>query len=99
MLKYLLRRPSIPGRETLERLTRWPSLRAKWAGKSVRIWSNEHEAFWRENGAGYTLSEEKAGVFSFEDAWNRTRHCGPEKRITFREVVTASSETCPETTH
>ncbi len=65
------------------RFLRWPSLRAKWSGKRVRIYSNEHEAYWRENGAGYTTDGLESGVYLFEDAWKRTAHCGPEKRITY----------------
>lgn len=79
-------RPSVPGRETLERLKRWPTLRAKYAGKMVRIWSNEHEAYWRANGAGYTTDGLEAGLYDFADAWARTHHCDPSKRITFRSA-------------
>lgn len=81
-------RPSIPGRETLARLKRWPSLRKNWEGKKVRIWSNEHEAYWRADGAGYTADGLEAGVYDFADAFAHTRHCDPEKRISFRLIVT-----------
>ena len=47
----------------------------------VRIWSNEHRAYWRPNGCGYTTEPEMAGMFDAEDAVERTRHCGPEKQI------------------
>lgn len=58
-------------------------VRANLAGKRVFIWSAEHVAWWRPERAGYTRHIEAAGVYSFEDAWNATRHCGPEKRIAF----------------
>jgi hypothetical protein len=83
-----LERPSIEGRETLERLTRWPGLHRAWTGKKVRIWSNEHGAYWRRDGAGYSSDGLEAGVFDFSDAFKRTRHCGPEKGITFRLILT-----------
>lgn len=79
----LLRKPVLNGTETLERLTRWPSLQRSWVGKQVRIWSNQWCAYWRAGGAGYTTDEAQAGVFSFEDAYQRTKHCGPDKMITY----------------
>ncbi len=63
--------------ERLERVLRYPGIRAKWAGRRVRIYSTEHRAYWRPNGAGYTTNESEAGV------WTETRHCGPEKGIQF----------------
>jgi hypothetical protein len=60
--------------------------RAKLAGKRVRIWSDEHRAWWRRDCCGYTVHAEAAGIYAFEDAWQATNHCGPEKRIVF-EVV------------
>lgn len=57
--------------------------RAKMAGKTVRIWSDEHRAYWGPDYAGYTTLKANAGVFSFEAAWLHTNHCGPEKKIIF----------------
>ena len=56
------------------------------AGLQVRIWSGEHRAYWRSMGNGYSWDTEEAGVFDFEDAYNRTNHCGPEKKIIFHIV-------------
>lgn len=67
-------------------MKRWPGLRARWSGRNVRIYSNEHEMFWRPNGAGYTADKAEAGVYDFDDAWARTSHCGPEKKIGYFEV-------------
>lgn len=50
---------------------------------NVLIWSDEHHAYWRPGGNGYTAIRAKAWVLPFEDAYLRTRHCGPEKRIEF----------------
>jgi len=61
--------------------------RAKLAGKTVRIWSAEHRAWWRPNLCGYTVHAEVAGRYSFEEAWAATNHCGPEKRIVFEVVA------------
>jgi hypothetical protein len=55
----------------------------KFAGQKVLIWSGEHLAWWRPNAAGYTTVRENAGVYLFEDAYDRTRHCGPEKKIEY----------------
>ena len=68
--------------------------RARLSGMIVRIWSREHGAFWRENGAGYASSMDGAGAYAFEDAWNRTRHCGPEKGIEY--VVVGSGNKTKE---
>lgn len=70
--------------EKLERLKRWPTLRGRWYGKQVRIWSGEHEAYWRPGGAGYTADGLEAGIFAFEDAWDRSSHCDPSKRIEYK---------------
>lgn len=75
-----------PGTETLERLKRWPSLRKGWEGKQVRIWSAQWDMYWRDGGNGYTSDGLEAGVFMFEDAFGRTRHCGPEKQVHYRLV-------------
>lgn len=32
------------------------------------IWSNEHNAWWRNNRCGYTSSYEQAGLYTFEEA-------------------------------
>src|SRR4051812_46871407 len=61
-------------------------IRAKMSGKRVLIYSREHQAFWRPNGCGYVGGRDGAGVYRFEDAWSRTRHCGPEKKIMFVEA-------------
>lgn len=61
-------------------------LRAAWAGKMVRIWSEEHGAYWRPSGGGYTVRVPEIGVFPFEMAWTITRHAGPEKGIWFEEA-------------
>lgn len=57
-----------------------------WNTRRVRIWSDEHRAWWRPNGNGYTTAEAGAGVYDFPDAYDRTKHCGPEKRICFFAV-------------
>lgn len=74
------------GTETLERLQRYPGIFARWKDKKVRIFSREHDAYWRPNGAGYTVDGLEAGIYSFEEAYLNTKHCGPEKRITLRIV-------------
>jgi hypothetical protein len=49
----------------------------------VRIWSGEHGAYWRAGGSGYVACACGAGLYSLADAYRRTKHCGPEKRIAF----------------
>ncbi len=71
-------------KETLERITRWPSLLSRFP--LVRIYSAEHCAFWRGSGQGYVDSPEESQVWAIEDAVKRTKHCGPEKKIEFIEA-------------
>lgn len=55
---------------------------------AVRIWSGEHRAWWRPSGAGYTTELAAAGVYGLRQAYEATRHCGPEKRIRYHVVRT-----------
>ena len=71
---------------TLEEVKNDPELMAVWQNKSVRIWSNEHQMYWRPGRAGYTSDGLKAGIYKFPDAFTATRHCGPEKKICFRTI-------------
>lgn len=50
---------------------------------TVRIWSGEWHAYWCPNKCGYTTEIEKAGLYSFDEAYRSTRHCGPEKHISY----------------
>lgn len=76
-----------PTSESLERVKRWPSLKTRF-GK-VRIYSCEHQAYWRGTGQGYTTDPSESDILTMEDAFEKTRHCDPEKKITF---VNAKSE-------
>lgn len=59
------------------------ALRASLEGAQVRIWSGEHRAWWRANRSGYCSDVAGAGVYPFEDAWQASQHCGPEKQIAY----------------
>lgn len=54
-----------------------------WLKQKVFVWSQEHNAFWRPDASGYTMAEAEAGVYDFADAYERTEHCGPEKKISY----------------
>ena len=71
-------------RETLERIKRWPSLMNRFP--RVRIYSAEHQAFWRGTGQGYTENPLESELWFIKDAFTRTKHCGPEKRIQFVKI-------------
>ncbi|HEV7293080.1 MAG TPA: hypothetical protein VGN79_12245 [Devosia sp.] len=62
--------------------------KAKFVGRTVRIWSGEWSAWWRPESRGYTDDITQAGIYSFEDAWATSAHCGPEKKIAY-EIVEA----------
>lgn len=61
-----------------EKLTRFTS--------TVLIWSGQWKAWWRKNGRGYTDNINQAGTFEINNAWKRTNHCGPEKKIEFQSI-------------
>lgn len=69
--------------ETLERVKRWPQLLKRFS--KVRIYSAEHMAYWRGTGQGYTLDKSESALWDFEDAFKRTNHCCPQKRIQFEK--------------
>jgi hypothetical protein len=50
--------------------------------RCVRIYSDEHRAWWRPFGHGYTDTRADAGVWTKDEAIDATKHCGPEKKIT-----------------
>lgn len=49
--------------------------------KKWLIWSNEHDAWWRPNHAGYTFKVVEAGLYSYAEALKITAQanlaCGP----------------------
>jgi len=51
------------------------------------IWSGEHNAYWRPDGAGYSTRIRDAGRYTLEDAKKRTNHCGPEKKIEIEPIA------------
>jgi hypothetical protein len=55
----------------------------------VLIRSFEHGAYWRAGGSGYATEEAAAGRHSFDDAYDRTWKCGPEKRIAYELAPTS----------
>lgn len=57
-------------------------------GGMVNIHTREHGAWWRTGGHGYTLNREEAGIFTAQDAFDHSGHCGPEKGIYFVSVNT-----------
>lgn len=66
-------------------LSNWKA-REWWNRRQVVIWSAEHCAWWRPKAQGYTINDDEAGIYDFADAYERTKHCGPEKRIMFYEA-------------
>ena len=73
-------------RETLERIKRWPVLMNRFL--NVRIFSAEHNAYWRKTGQGYTENENESAIWNMKRAYKRTCHCGPEKQIQFVKALT-----------
>lgn len=55
----------------------------------VLIWSDEHHAWWRPDGCGYTSCRDEAGRYWLSDARKRTAHCRKEKQIFFEGAAPA----------
>ena len=55
-------------RHSLEAVRKDPALRQSLQDTHVRIFSREHGAYWRPNGAGYTTLLDEAGKYTFDDA-------------------------------
>ena len=68
---------------TLEEIKGDSALKLRLMKTQVMIRSREHNAFWRVGGCGYTKHAWDAGVYSFQDAFDATCHCGKEKGIEF----------------
>lgn len=73
--------------EELKEDESWQELDSMTSGRLVRIYSYQHNAYWRPDGKGYVTDGLAAGVFLLGAAYDLTKHCGPEKRITFRLAV------------
>lgn len=71
-------------------LANWKG-REWWRTRRVRIWSAEHGAFWSPGGNGYTVFGAQAGDWDFADAYARTKHCGPEKKIAYYAIAAVTS--------
>jgi hypothetical protein len=86
--RYQMSMKRYEDRETLERLKRWPYLASRFP--RVRIYSAEYGAWWRGKGNGYTVDAKASDVWDIGEAFARTIHCGPEKRIQYvsAEVTT-----------
>lgn len=63
-------------------LTEWRN-REWWCRHNVRIWSQEHCLWWRPDGKGYTSEDSEAWVVDFPTAYDHTKHCVPEKGISY----------------
>lgn len=75
----------------LESIKANPALRQNFDGMSCLIYSWQWGYYWRPNGCGYGCKDE-AGIYQFNDAVDRTHHCGPEKGIWFELLKNESSE-------
>jgi len=75
-------------RLTLERLkTKVGKIfRNKYKDAKVYIWSGQWGSYWRPNRAGYTYNKSDAGIYTLDDAYDASGHCGPEKHIEYEFV-------------
>lgn len=52
------------------------------AGQNVYIISNDGApCYWKPYFCGYSGCIRKAGIYTFEEAYEATKHCGPEKKV------------------
>ncbi len=61
------------------------------ADAPCRIYSSQWGYYWRPKSSGYGTKDE-AGIYTFKDAYGRTRHCGSEKGIWYDFVVESTQE-------
>lgn len=85
---------SVPGTDnknavSLKQLKADPSLADQWKGRLVYIYSGAYNRCYGKNYSGYPSNPEEVGVYTFEDAFKGTCHCGPEKYIEFIHATTA----------
>jgi hypothetical protein len=59
----------------------------KLALDKVRIWSDEHRAWWGPEGRGYFTELTAAGVYDIEEAYRLTQHCCSKKKIQFHNAT------------
>jgi hypothetical protein len=52
----------------------------------VRVWSEEHQGYSRQNWDGHTPDRDEAGVWTLREAYEKTQHYGPEKQIFFERA-------------
>ena len=57
----------------------------------VRIWSGQWGKYWGTHYNGYTSDRHQAGIYFATDAYEHTKHVGPEKEI-YLEPVNALEE-------
>lgn len=76
---------------SLEAIKANPQLEKQFTGMRCRIYSNQWGYYWREKCAGYGHKHE-AGIFEFDNALDRTHHCGSEKGIWFELLSKESGE-------
>lgn len=76
----MMRPPEI----SLAYIKRYPNSQRtrSWAGRLVMISSDN--GFWREGARGYCYARDpNVWRIPFEEAFERTKHCGPEKRVRY----------------
>lgn len=84
MVSKLRKSPTMTNKLTLVHILKHPEKRLRF--KNVRIWSGEHKAWWGANYCGYTVDIQSAGVYTMENAWNKTKHCCKKKKIVYYET-------------
>jgi len=53
----------------------------------VFIWSDEWQFYWRDEGQGYTQYRNEAGMFPINEAWERIKDAGPEKKLKIIDIM------------
>lgn len=66
---------------SLEAVT--PDLLERRGVETCLVRSGEHHAWWRAERQGYTTHRPSAGRYAFTNAHEASRHCGPEKAISY----------------
>jgi len=59
----------------------------KYGDKMVYIYTGQWRALWRPNSNGYTDDKSQAGIYSLREAHEASGHCGPEKKIFYKIII------------
>jgi hypothetical protein len=74
----------------MEYVKRYPDSTLTKSNVEVKIFSSQWGYYWRKTGQGYTPNPHESQTYTIAEAFAKTKHCGPEKKIWFIYVDRAT---------